>query len=167
MDDRTGKQDQFPVTGVHLTGPDIDISTERPLLVDPCQDDRADHLALLVDSDPPLALVLPRDPADAPQRGTTTSIAIFDLNRLALVQARTRILRRLELLRTVLARLDEAARLLESSADPAARKALASVEVAVGRLLEDLRAMADDTEPHCTMVREWLRRWAEELAPRA
>jgi uncharacterized protein (TIGR02646 family) len=164
MDDRAGKQDHFPVTGAHVAGPGIDISTERPLLVDPCQDDPANHLALLVDSDPPLALVLPRDPADGPQRGTT-SIAIFGLNRLALVQSRTRILRRLELLRTVLARLDEAARLLETSTDPGARKALASVEVAVGRLLEDLRAMADDTEPHCTMVREWLRRWAEDLAP--
>jgi hypothetical protein len=44
------------------------------------------------------------------------------------------------------------------------REALALVEVAVGRLLEDLRAMADDTEPHYTMVREWLRHWAEDLA---
>jgi uncharacterized protein (TIGR02646 family) len=164
IDDLAGKLDQFPVSGDHVTGPDIDIGTERPLLVDPCRDDPADHLSFRVDADPPLALVLPRNPVDAPQRGTT-SIAIFGLNRLALVQSRTRILRRLELLRTVLARLDEAARLLEISADPGARKALASVEVAVGRLLEDLRAMADDTEPHCTMVREWLRHWAEDLAP--
>jgi hypothetical protein len=166
MDDRAGKQDQVPVTDVHVTGRDVDMSTERPLLVDPCLHDPADHLTFLVDADPPLALVLPRGLANAPQRGTI-SIAIFGLNRLALVQARTRILRRLELLRAVLARLDEAARLLETSADPAARKALNSVEVAVGRLLEDLRAMADDTEPYCTMVREWLRRWAEDLAPRA
>jgi uncharacterized protein (TIGR02646 family) len=159
-----GKQDQFPVSGTYVTDPDGDIGTERPLLVDPCVDDPVRHMAFLVDADPPLALVVPQDPADAPQRGDT-SIRIFGLNRLALVQARTRILRRLELLRTVLARLDVAARLLEDSTDPVARQALGPINAAVGRLIEDLRAMAEDTEPHSTMVAAWLRRWAEDLTP--
>ncbi len=159
MAESAGKMDQFPVDGVHLADHKADIGTERPLLIDPCRDDPARHLTFRVDPDPLLALVLPQDPADVPQRGAA-SIRVHGLNRLALVQERTRLLRRLELLREVLARLDEAAALIEASGDPGAMQALAPIEIAVARLLDDMRAMAADTEPYSTMVAQWLRHWA-------
>ena len=158
-----GKMDQFPVEGTHLSDPEADINTERPLLIDPCRDDPARHLAFRVDSDPLLALAVPQDATDAPQRGAT-SIRVHGLNRLALVQERTRLLRRLEILREVLARLDEAAALIEASGDPQALQALVPVEIAVARLLDDMRAMAAETEPYSTMVAQWLGRWADDLA---
>ncbi len=163
MAESSGKQDQFPVTGPHVASHEADIEAERPLLIDPCRDDPARHLAVRVDSDPLLALALPLDPPDQPQRGAT-AIRVHGLNRLALVQERTRLLRRLELLREVLARLDEAAALIAASGDAGARRALAPIDAAVDRLLEDMRGMAAETEPYSSMVAAWLRRWAEDLA---
>lgn len=163
MADSTGKADQFPVEGAHLADHAADIGAERPLLIDPCRDDPARHLGFLVDTNPLLALVLPLDAAEAPQRGAA-AIRVHGLNRLALVQERTRVLRRLELLREVLARLDEAAALIEASGDAAARQALAPIEIAVARLLDDMRAMAAETEPYSAMVARWLQHWASELA---
>jgi len=64
----------------------------------------------------------------------------------------------------VLARLDEAAGLIEASGDPAALRALAPIEIAVARLLDDMRAMAAETEPYSAMVTQWLRHWATDLA---
>lgn len=166
MVENSGKQDLFPMDGPYITGPDTDISAEHPLLLNPCRDDPAQHLAFRVLPDPLLALALPLDPPDAPQRGAA-AIRVYGLNRLALVQERTRILRRLELLREVLARLDEAAALIESSTDPAAKRALSPINSAVDRLLHDMAAMAAETEPYSEMVTEWLRHWAEELARNA
>ncbi|AMY68274.1 hypothetical protein [Frigidibacter mobilis] len=163
MADSTGKADQFPVDGAHLADHLAEIGAERPLLIDPCRDEPARHLAFRVDPDPLLALVLPLDAAEAPQRGAA-AIRVHGLNRLALVQERTRILRRLELLRDVLARLDEAAALIEASGNAAARKALAPIEFAVARLLDDMRAMAAETEPYSAMVTQWLRHWATDLS---
>lgn len=157
-----GKQDQFPVDGPHIADHTGDIRAEKPLLIDPCRDDPARHLGFLVDSAPPLALALPLDAPNAAQRGAE-SIRIFGLNRLALVQERTRLLRRLEVLRAVLAQLDMAAQHLKALRSARAKQALASVEMAVDRLLEDIHAMADDTQPHSTMVAAWMTRWADEL----
>jgi uncharacterized protein (TIGR02646 family) len=157
-----GKQDRFPVETAHVTDPSVDVSVEKPLLIDPCRDDPARHLGFLVDNMPPLALALPLDAPSAPQRGEK-SISIFGLNRLALVQDRTRILRRLEMLRSVLAQLEQAAQDLKTLPDPLAQKALAMIELAIDRLLEDICAMAADTEPYSTMVAAWMDRWADDL----
>jgi uncharacterized protein (TIGR02646 family) len=161
-DASTGKQDQFPVLGHHLTDRALGIETEQPLLIDPCRDDPARHLGYRVVSDPLLALILPQDAPDALQRGEA-AIRVHGLNRLALVQERTRLLRRLDLLRTVLARLDEAAALISTSPDPAVRQALTPIDLAVSRLLDDIRAMAADTEPYSTLVAQWLHHWAKDL----
>ncbi|WP_415184629.1 hypothetical protein [Phaeovulum sp.] len=162
MAESSGKQDQFPMDGPYISDYEADIASERPLLLNPCRDDPAQHLTFRVLPDPLLALALPRDPPDAPQRGVA-AIRVYGLNRLALVQERTRILRRLELLRDVLAQLDEAAALIEASADPAARRALAPINAAVDRLLNDMKGMAAETEPYSAMVTEWLRYWADDL----
>lgn len=159
----TGKQDQFPVTGPHVASHEADIGAEQPLLIDPCRDDPARHLGFRVDREPLLALALPLDPPEAPQRGAA-AIRVHGLNRLALVQERTRVLRRLELLRAVLARLDEAAALIAGSGDPAALRALAPIDAAVQRLLDDMQAMADPTQPYSAMAAAWLRHWAEAVA---
>jgi hypothetical protein len=162
MAEKSGKQDLFPMDGPYISDHAADISAEHPLLLNPCRDDPAQHLAFRVLPDPILALALPLDPPDAPQRGAA-AIRVYGLNRLALVQERTRILRRLELLRDVLARLDEAAALIEASADPAAKRALAPINSAVDRLLQDIAAMAYETEPYSAMVTAWLHLWADEL----
>ena len=163
MAESSGKQDLFPMDGAYIASHDVDIAAERPLLLNPCRDDPAQHLAFRVLPDPLLALALPLDATDTPQRGAA-AIRVYGLNRLALVQERTRILRRLELLRDVLARLDEAAALIAASTDPAAQRALAPIEAAVDRLLNDMANMAAETEPYSAMVTEWLRHWADELS---
>lgn len=125
----TGKQSAFPLAADSprakwdTQGKDVDLSTEKRLLLDPTRDTPDDHLVFHLDrSDPeklisivypkPLApgdeLVLPvlGDPADvAANAGDNNvsaigavSIQVYGLNRLSLVQARTKMLRDLEFL---------------------------------------------------------------------
>lgn len=185
---KTGKETAFPVyAGTRAFGlsadPDAETALERPYLLDPCRDDPAAHLTFLVDAPEPLALVLPVrtepgeglslplagaeiTPAAVPPhvsaRGAV-SIQVYGLNRLGLVQARTRILRHLEVLGTLVIEAHALAEDLAQSPDPAARQGGRMVADFADRLTAAIRAMAAPDQPYSAMVGQWIDRWTERL----
>lgn len=189
---QTGKDIAFPVVpGTRALGlgedPDQELLNERPYLLDPCRDDPDGHLEYLVDSPVPFGLVLPRRlhpeapdalpliaagadidagivPAHVSVRGAV-SIQVYGLNRLGLVQARTRILRQLEALRLMIADADELAAKLAKSRAVVAKEALPIIEGLIDRLVAEIRKMGEPDQPYSAMVLQWTDRWVAHLAP--
>lgn len=115
---------------------------ERPLLLNPCQDDPAQHLQFLAATAVAGSLAAPRH---ASPRGAA-SIAIFGLNRLGLVQERTRQLRRLQLLGDQVLRL---ARLADRHGDP-------ELDALLRDTMAAMVAMAAPDQPYSAMAAAWL-----------
>jgi hypothetical protein len=187
---QTGKENAFPVKGdTRAYGKEDDfeeqIAKERPFLLDPCVDDPEAHLEYLVDAPIPFGLVLPRklshvdadalplvpggadiDPGIVPPhvsaRGAVT-IQICGLNRLGLIQARTRVLRQLEALRIMIADADVLAEKLAKSRARAAREAVPVLNSLVDRMIDEVRQMGEPDQPFSAMVRQWSDRWIKEL----
>lgn len=187
---KTGKETAFPVfAGTRAFGtsadPEAETALERPYLLDPCRDDPGAHLSFLVDAPEPLALVLPARTAPGeglplPQVGAditpdavaphvsargAVSIQVYGLNRLGLVQARTRILRQLELLGALVIEAHAMAEDLAQSPDPAARAAARMVADFADRLAAAIRAMAAPDQPYSAMVGQWIDHWTDRLGP--
>ena len=184
----TGKKDAFPVAGSRAPDETASLDLEQPYLLDPCHDRPEDHLAYHLDPDDLIALVLPRAgpganaapgaavPAlgDAPAiaaaaqaqgvsvRGAV-SIQLYGLNRLGLVQARTRALRHLEFLRGLIAEIDAIARRLETSAEADIRAAAPKLDQLIDRILAQIAAMAAPEAPYSAMVSDWTRRFMEDI----
>ena len=187
---QTGKENAFPVvpgTRAYAPGqpPGEEDRTERPYLLDPCRDDPTEHLDFLVDSPVPFGLVLPRrlnathldalplpatgadiNPAAVPPhvsaRGAV-SIQVYGLNRLGLVQARTRVLRHLEALRIMIANADAVAKTLKKSRAKAAREAVPVIDRLIDRLVDEIRSMGEPDQPFSAMVLQWTNRWVQRL----
>jgi uncharacterized protein (TIGR02646 family) len=157
-----GKKDAFPVTGPRAKGEADDLAAEGALLLDPTRDDPEAHLVFHLGPKPPIALVLPCDPEDAPQRGAA-SIQVYGLNRLGLVQERTRLLRRLELLRLVIDEIDNIALRLSRSRAPAAINAATRLDGLVDRIVAEIAAMAEPDQPYSRLVAQWAREWRGTL----
>lgn len=117
-------------------------STEQPLLLNPCEDDPTRHLQFVGASAPVSSLVVAR-------RGSLrgeASIAIFGLNRLGLVQERTRVLRQLQLMGDQVLRL---ARLADLHGDE-------EIEMLMLESVEAMIAMGHAERPYSAMVQAWL-----------
>jgi hypothetical protein len=129
---KSGKQDSFPLAegSTHAAKEGDDLASEKRLLLDPTQDNPEDHLVFHVDRQNLIGLVYPKPKiADQPPQGAiidedparvadhanaigaspegAVSIQIYGLNRLALVQARTQVLRELEFLLTRIEDIEE------------------------------------------------------------
>jgi uncharacterized protein (TIGR02646 family) len=87
-----GKANQFPVSGIRAFCEADDIEAERPDLIDPTSEDPASFLRWSRAGD--FSVVLSTDDANGSKRGLAT-IGTFALNRVRLVQSRTRILNEL------------------------------------------------------------------------
>ncbi|PYF10278.1 uncharacterized protein (TIGR02646 family) [Rhodobacter viridis] len=183
-----GKETAFPVfAGSRAFGtsddPAAETALERPYLLDPCRDDPAAHLTFLVDAPEPLGLVLPArtEPGEglvlplvgaaitpdavAPHvsaRGAV-SIQVYGLNRLGLVQARTRILRHLEMLGALVIEAHALAEDLAQSRDAQARTGARIVADFADRLTAAIAAMAAPDQPYSAMVGQWIDRWTDRL----
>lgn len=198
----TGKQSAFPLLegSVHAARPEDDIEAERRLLLDPTRDDPDQHLVFHVDRAHLVSLVHPRplDPAqaaalppavaghaavaDAAARTRVSimgavSIQVYGLNRLGLVQARTRVLRDLEFLLAMSLNLHEVAAELTARAAArsgeladlhgAARDRLAGdiamdqriaakIEGYAQEALTHIRAMTLPQAPYSRLARAWV-----------
>jgi len=186
--------------GVRMTGrpaPDVAASAltaEQALLLDPCRDQPGEHLRFYIDREEPLGLVYPSGTADvalpilpAPTnrveqiekaardagvsvRGAV-SIQVYGLNRLALVQERTRLLRKLEFLGAIVLELSSVADSLEgmnvaAADEPVRIYAIQRARAAASRAISEIRSMADPKAPFSTMVRAWIEAFkAEAGAP--
>lgn len=187
---QVGKENAFPVVpGTRAYGttdrPEMETENERPYLLDPCRDDPTQHLEFLVDAPVPFGLILPKrldatnpdalplpatgadiNPAAVPPhvsaRGAV-SIQVYGLNRLGLVQARTRVLRQLEALRIMIAEADTLARKLEKSRAKAAREAVPVIDGLIDRMVDEVRRMGEADQPFSAMVGQWTDRWLHHL----
>ncbi len=161
---QAGKKDSFPLAagGQHVLPEGLGFGAEQPLLLDPTRDDPAQHLRFHIDHAAPLGMVLPVSKDNVASERGTTSISVFGLNRLGLVQERTRLLRQLEFLGDLVVDLGG---LIEDIEQPATAAALAQAGVpdVAGRLrllqdrtLAQMREMAQPHAPYSAMARAWL-----------
>ncbi|TPN82575.1 endonuclease [Mesorhizobium sp. CU2] len=198
----TGKECAFPLIGgvVRAMKPSDDLSAERRLLIDPTIDDPDAHLAFHVDRahlvslvyprplSPGEALALPEAMADPEGLATAAkaanvspmgmvSIQIYGLNRLGLVQNRTKVLRDMEFLLELSLDLEEIAvelddrinaRSLKLSQRPRAkdaelandlradRRILAKIRQFTGEIRSQLRARTNASSPYSRLARAWV-----------
>jgi hypothetical protein len=195
----TGKNSCFPIKGTRMdaepAGTDLAAAliAEDAYLLDPCVDDPAQHLSFHIDRDNPLGIVcaasattdadgaLPElsehvgaieqiaRSAGLSARGAV-SIQIYGLNRLALVQERTRVLRQLEVLGDIVVQVSTAAddleRLVLANADDETVRAgaIARLRSVVDRTIAEIKAMAAPDAPFSTMVSSWIVQFRAALA---
>lgn len=177
-------------TGVRIsarpdpTVADTALAAEQALLLDPCRDDPAEHLRFHIDRTAPLGLVYPAGSAavvlpvlPAPTNAVdgiekaareagvsvrgAVSIQTYGLNRLALVQERTRLLRKLEFLGTIVLELsavaDSLADIRVAGSDVEIRDyAIDRARATVHRALAEIRALARPEAPFSAMVQSWI-----------
>lgn len=180
----TGKKDAFPVAGTRANVETDALELERAYLLNPCRDDPDAHLDYFIDPENLLGLILPKAPpgsavavpalGDAGQiadaaanagvsaRGAV-SIQVYGLNRLGLVQDRTRVLRHLEFLRHLIHDIDAIAAELETHADPKVQKAAKSLRGLIDRIVEEIQTLAAPEAPFSALVCAWARRFVTEL----
>lgn len=185
----TGKESCFPVSGTRMTTvpaagrAEAELAAEGAVLLDPTSDDPTRHLEFHIDRAEPLGLVFARgaggaDPrlpigssepavieraartANVSVRGAV-SIQVYGLNRLRLVQERTRILRQLEFMAALIVDLSITADCVEALTVPAGQRntraaAAGAIRAAADRLLVQIRTMADPEAPFSTMVAAWI-----------
>lgn len=207
----TGKASAFPLEGNSPRARDEgdDLALERRLLLDPTRDDPDLHLVFHVDRAHPIALVYPRpiDPEQAPvlpAAGNAAAVAIaagaagvsaigavsiqtYGLNRLSLVQARTRALRDLEFLlelsiglTEIVAELDDRIRARVPTVKTVSRRTAdrrraenaldrricEKIRVYQNRTLGQIKAACEPTAPYAALARAWIKAYvADEDQP--
>ena len=188
--------------GVRMTAEPLEVDrkaqtdAELALLLDPCVDQPGDHLVHHIDRSRPLGLILPTGRNDAAfelaftgaadamaiedaarhaglsPRGSV-SIQVYGLNRLALIQERTRLQRRLEVLGDLVIKLFEMHGELQDLAanEPVlnrkARLDALAIKVAAmaHRVLAEIREAAYDKSPFCSLAKAWIADFRRELSP--
>ncbi len=169
----SGKKDSFPIAneGVRAVTPNASLSNEFALLLDPCNDEPDKHLAYFFDLEHPVSFVVARkldddliySGAEGLSLKGATSIHVYGLNRLRLVQARTEVLRRLEFLAGLAIDLKLLADELEENEDSNVR--LASFQIAGfgDEVVAELARMGNEDKPYSAMVKAWLKEFMERL----
>ncbi|AVO59612.1 HNH endonuclease family protein [Pseudomonas chlororaphis] len=191
---QTGKQDSFPILGQRAAVGARDFSAEQALLLDPCRDQPQEHLRFHVDSGNLIGLVLPSSHdsgglalvggvagirpelqavieqalADGLSLRGAVSIHVYGLNRLGLVQERTRVLRQLEFLEMLTVEMGLMAQELDPDPDipmadgPDRDSRLRDKRIAKRlrflqeQILGQMKALASPQAPYSAMVREWI-----------
>ncbi|WFU61273.1 hypothetical protein [Bradyrhizobium brasilense] len=190
---KTGKQDSFPVLGRRATAEPDDLSSERPLLLDPTRDDPDKHLAFWLGGDrgaglvypAPVAgaavgpLVLPEVSEDAVAVGNhataagvsvrgAVSIQVYGLNRLRLVQERARLLQQLRFLESVFLDISKVSHDLTTVNVTVARPELVDATDRLDRLqrriLDQMQSLAAPTAPHSAVAKAYLRDFRNRVA---
>ncbi|WP_369925659.1 hypothetical protein [Xanthomonas sp. NCPPB 2632] len=167
---KSGKQDHFPLDEgcVHVRDERGLLSAEKPLLLDPTVDDPREHLHFSVHEETPLGLVLPGTPSASSKRGAK-SIEVYGLNRLGLVQERTRILRQLEFMGGLALELGciiqdlSMANIANSLPRPSIQDFPARLKFMQDMILGQINQMADGAAPYSEMVRSWKINFIERL----
>lgn len=180
---QSGKHDSFPILGKRATESEPNYLAEYPLLLDPCRDNPSEHLRFHIDRDNLIGLVLPRshDGAGLPvgdvegaadelaaeiSRARATrlsvkgavSIQTYGLNRLGLVQDRTRVLRHLVFLERMVMELSSLMMELEDEegiAPTSKQKVMGRLSSLRDLLLQQMKEMGEPDAPYTVMVQEW------------
>ncbi|EET0025680.1 HNH endonuclease [Escherichia coli] len=163
-----GKKDSFPLAnrGVRMQPESRDHFEEQALLLNPCEHQPESFLHFVSIGAPSLSLVVPTGDRESPHGAT--SIHVYGLNRLGLVQDRTRYLRRLEFLGDMMISLGELI-------DQVDRMALEEVQrdeiIRPLRLLLDktgkeMTQMARPDQPYSVMAETWIAQFFQQIANR-
>lgn len=173
----SGKKDAFPIAGVRAMAPSADFAAERAVLLDPTRDDPGEHLEYYIDPDNLIGLVLPKarragdvaeeiaegDLAQVRSTGASVrgavSIQVYGLNRLRLVQERTRILRQLEFLEGASVELGRIIDKIEATAplpNGLDREIVERLTALQDRILEEMLGMTDPKAPYSVMAKQYV-----------
>lgn len=173
----TGKKDSFPIAdmGIRASKRGDSLADEKPLLLDPCVDNPSDHLVYFFDWTNPISFILPKQlPGDPDFSGPdglsirgATSVHVYGLNRLRLVQARTRLLRRLEFLADLAIELKVLAQELKGHPDPNIDSAGAQLDGFGDTIVAELVGMCDESAPYSAMVKAWMEIFRQRVADSA
>lgn len=167
-----GKKDSFPLapTGQRARERGDNIALEHPLLLHPCIDRPDEHLRFFFDEQRAISLVLAANYVDAPYADAdglsikgTASIQVFGLNRLRLVQARTRLLRNLEFLAGLVIGLNHMADELEGKEDDSLKPMLSQLRGFADTTLGELVSMTAPERPYSAMAVAWLQGFKKRL----
>lgn len=187
---KSGKKDSFPVAGIHALPESLDFSGERPLLLDPTRDDPDKHLEFCVDDDQMAGLVYPaslgagkqampllNDDAHvvaghAASQGVSekgaVSIQCYGLNRLGLVQQRSKVVQQLRFLESVLIDVisvrEEIDILNARLQQRELVKASAKLETLRNRIIAQMRSYAEPSAPYSAVARTYLKGFAARIA---
>jgi len=167
----SGKKDSFPIAaaGQRLQPESADFDSEKALLLDPTRDAPDEHLRFNVDLPASLGLILPCDIKGKLSERGAVSIQVYGLNRLGLVQDRTRLLRRLEFLGDLVIELAAIIQDIDNNEVTAALKKVGVQELPrrlrllQDRTLNEMREMASPKAPYSSMVKAWLSKFAERF----
>lgn len=183
---QSGKQDSFPILGTRVVAPTMQFDSEQALLLDPSRDEPEEHLSFYIDRDNLIGLVLPKPHPHAglsaavegvrPELRSVVeqalvqgvslkgavSIHVYGLNRLGLVQERTRLLRHLEFLETLALEISSMADELHRR-EPAIAKRLGFLR---DQIISEMKAMSHPEAPHSMMVRAWIETFKARLRER-
>lgn len=164
----SGKKDSFPLAegGVRLQPEARDVGAEQPLLLNPYVDDPLQHLQFVSTGNPPVSLVVPGgEPTSA--KGAT-SIHVYGLNRLGLVQERTRYLRRLEFLGEMLLSLGQLIDELNGMGlSPAQiQKIKPRLVFLLQKTGDEMKQMAAPEQPYSAMVASWIGNFYQQVERR-
>ncbi|WP_027681698.1 hypothetical protein [Rhizobium leguminosarum] len=150
-----GKQDLFPIAGPARATAEEPSIDESPDLLNPCVDDPDEHLTFYIDRLNPLGLVLPKFVDGAPSRRGLQSIHVYGLNRLGLVQERTRVLRTLEFLSRLIDEIDEISETLLASTSSRDKTMGTRLNLLSAQILAEIRTMAEPDQPYSSLVKVW------------
>jgi len=156
----SGKKDSFPIAaGAVRALPELTaFGAEGALLLDPCRDDPEEHLLFHVEGVEPVGLIVAKGDPQPSERGVT-SIQVYGLNRLGLVQDRTRVLRHLEFLADLAIELGSMADAIEDREPEIARR----LRFLQDRTLGEMTAMAAPEAPYSAVAAAWLRAFRRQL----
>lgn len=150
-----GKQDLFPIAGAARATADAPGTDEKPDLINPCLDDPEKDLVFHIDRGDPFGLVLPTFDGTVPSRRGLTSIHVYGLNRLGLVQERTRVLRKLDFLSRLIDEIGKISETLLASTEPKDRTMGTRLDLLINEILDEIRTMAGPDQPYSSLVKAW------------
>lgn len=164
----SGKKDSFPVAsgGARLLPENKNYATELPLLLNPYFDNPDEHIRFVSVGNPPVSLAIPVGEGSI-ERGAA-SIHIYGLNRLGLVQDRTRYLRRLVFLGEMLISLGELVEEIEATpiSDEIKESITRKLELLMTWTGEEMKQMTAADQPYSVMARTWVSEFKAKMALR-
>ncbi|WP_147126487.1 endonuclease [Shimia ponticola] len=176
----TGKLDSFPILGTRAESESDNLAAEDPVLLDPTQDQPKDHIRFHIDREHMLALAIPVGMDNVPITGTAeevaaatpkaavrgaVSIQVYGLNRLGLLQARTRVLRRLEFYRSLIERIDMLAVKLAAHPDPEVAATADQLTQIIHLILSEINEMRKPEAEYSSLVNCWCDAYLASLKP--
>lgn len=168
---KSGKKDSFPIAdeSKRLKPEDHGHEKEGNLLLDPSKDDPRDHLKFHVSTQLPISLVLASGVSRLDRERGKASIEVYGLNRLGLVQDRTRLLRKLHFLGDVVVDVSttikelEGVRAVDATGQRVIVSAIKRLRSLRERVLQEIKELGKSSSPYSELVQSWIVEYSTRL----